>query len=287
VAEALRHFPEPNVELRAALRLLLNDREVIVREAALETLAGLKTPGIELIDDVVALVRVQDFGIGVHAVRALARQRDLPLPALVALVGALPSHWEAEGRAIAACLKAHYPLGIDLINRIMDLAVARPVGLTQAGRQPDGLRALALEILGYGLDEAPDIVSVLSDIASDSASPDVQAAALRGLAHSRTLWPEVKQVMFQRLSDGTLAVRCAAGVALGRLMHCLPDPPLSAEEMTRLAETLAALLKEITPRAAWENGAQTQNDLLRALNQVVARSRPSAPRLPAHLESIP
>jgi hypothetical protein len=286
VALALSHFPEPIPELRAALRLLLGDREVIVREAALETISVLKAPGAELIDDVVALVRVQDFGMGSLAVRALARQRDLPQPALVALVGALPVHWEAEGHAIAACLRAHYPLGMDLINRIMDLAVSRPVGMTQASRLPDGLRALALEILGHGLDEAPDIVSVLVGAADDSASPQVQVAALRGLAHSRMLWPEVKEMMFERLADGALPVRCAAGIALGRLMHSLPDPPLTLEEIAELAERLAALLREVTPRAAWEDGSEMQNDLLRALNQVVARSKPSLPRLPAQSDEI-
>jgi hypothetical protein len=115
----------------------------------------------------------------------------------------------------------------------------------------------------------------------------VQIAALRGLGQTRTLWPEVKQVLFQRLADGALPVRCAAGVALGRLMHALPDPPLNRDEMNGLAEQIASLLREITPRAAWENGAETQNDLLRALNQVVARSRPSAPRLPAQLDEMP
>jgi hypothetical protein len=92
--------------------------------------------------------------------------------------------------------------------------------------------------------------------------------------------------MFQRLADGALPVRSTAGVALGRLMHSLPDPPLNRDEMTGLAEQLAALLREITPRAAWEDGAETQNDLLRALNQVVARSKPSLPRLAAHSEEM-
>ena len=192
-------------------------------------------------------------------------------------------HWEHEGRAITDCLKAHYPLGMDLLNRVMDLAVARGVGMTEAGRHADGLRALALEILGHELDEAQDIHTVLIE-AADCSSPDVQIAALRGLGLVRVLWPDIRDVMFKQLNEGTLAVRCAAGIALGRLMHTLPDPPLNAEEINGLAERLAALLREITPRAAWEAEAQTQNDLLRALNQVMARGRPSPPRLPARAD---
>jgi HEAT repeat protein len=286
VAAAIRHFPEPNADLRGALKLLLGDKEVIVREAALDTIAGLKEPGGDLIEEVVALVKVQDFGIGARAVRALAGLRGLPQSALLALVGALPTHWEVEGEAMAACLRAHFPLGLDLVYQIMDLAVLRSVGMTQAARLPGGLRVLALDILGHGLDEAPDIVSVLLEAANDGSSPEVQIAALRGLAHSRTLWPEVRQVMFRLVREGPLPVRCSAGVALGRLMHSLPDPPLSAADMGELAGMLAALLKEITPRASWEIDTQTQNDLLRALSQVVARSRPSPPRLTAHVEDV-
>ena len=283
VAEALRFINEPNVEVRTALKNLLNDREVIVREAALATIGQMDEPGGELIDEVTALARVQNIAIGVQAVRALAHQRELPPEALSALISALPSHWENEGREIADCLKAHYPLGMELLNRVMDLAVARGVGITGAGRHPDGLRALALEILGHELNEAQDIHMVLIE-AAKSSSPDVQVAALRGLGLVRVLWPDIREVMFRQLSEGTLAVRCAAGIALGRLMHTLPDPPLSAEEMSELAERLATLLREITPRAAWEDGAETQNDLLRALSQVMARGRPSPPRLPARAD---
>ncbi len=279
VATALKHFPQPDTEVRHALKTLLSDREMIVREAALETIAHLQQPGDELVEYVVSLVLVQDYGIGGKAVRTLASLRHLPQEALLALVRALPLHWETEGRAIADCLKAHHPLGMDVISEIMDRAVSKQVGRTQLSQPAFGLRALALEILGHALDEAPDVFGLLLRAAVDAESPEVQIAALRGLGHNRVLWPEVKKALIDLLGKGPLHVRCAAGVTLGRLIHHLPNPALSAEEMTALAEMLSGLLREITPRAAWEPEAGTQNDLLRALNWVVARSKPSPPRL--------
>jgi HEAT repeat protein len=284
VASALRHYPRPDQELQFALRTLLNDSQVIVREAALDTVASLEDPGRDLIDYVVRLVNVQDFGIGARAVSTLASLRDLPYTALLALVEALPIHWETEGRAIADCLKAHHPLGMEIIHRIMDLAVLRNVGRTSTSRVPVGLRALALEILGYALDEAPDIVGVLVNVARDSASAQVQMAALRGLGLSRAMRPEAKVVLIDLLHHGPPNVRCAAGIALASLIHNLPDPPLNASEIFEVAKTLASLLEEITPRASWEKESQLQNDLLQALHRVVARSRPAPPRLGAGLE---
>ena len=279
VAAAFKHFPQPDVEARAALRTLLSDREMIVREAALETIAHIQSPGAELIEYVVSLVTVQDYGIGAKAARTLARLRNLPQSALLALIRALPGCWETEGRAIADCLRAHHPLGMDAISEIMDHAVSKQAGRTQLSQPPVGLRALALEILGNALDEAPDIFGLLLRAAVDAESPEAQIAALRGLGHNRVLWPEVKKALLGLLQEGPLHVRCTAGVTLGRLIHNLPNPDLTADEMGLAAGLLAGLLKEITPRASWEADAGTQNDLLRALSRVVARSKLTPLRL--------
>ncbi|MBN1310858.1 MAG: HEAT repeat domain-containing protein [Anaerolineae bacterium] len=284
IAAALKHFPCPNAELREALRLLLSDKEVIVRETTLDTIAHLEEPGPELVDYLVSLVSVQDFGIGAKSVCALSRLRGLPNQALVVLVRALSTHWEEHGKSIAACLKVHGPLGMDIINRIMDLAVQRPAGRTYATQVPIGLQVLALEILGHVLDEAPDLGHVLLEVASENGNSQVQIAALCGLRYSREMRPDSKQILLDLTRQGPLQVRCAAGVTLGHLIRNLPDPPFQSTELSRLGETITVLLKELPPRASWENDARLQNELLMALNWIVARARPAPPRLVARLE---
>lgn len=286
IAAALRHFPQPNLELREALRLLLSDREMIVREATLDTIAQLEEPGPELVDYLVSLVTVQDAGIGAKSVRALSHLRGLPNPALVVLVRALPANWEAHGKSIAACLKAHSPLGMDIINRIMDLAVQRPAGRTQATQVPIGLQVLALEILGHALDEAPDLGHVLLEVASEGRNMEVQIAALHGLRSGREMRPDAKQALLALIKQGPLPVRCAAGVTLGHLIRHLPDPPFQSTELSSLGEAIAALLKDLSPRASWETDAGLQNELLMALSWIVARAKPTPPRLVSRLEEM-
>ncbi len=286
VATALREFTVPSDELRRALLTLLSDREIIVREATLATIAHLEQPGADIIDYLVSLVNVQEYGIGAHAVEALGALRSLPEAALSALVGALRLHWQTAGSLIADCLKAHQPLSQDLLHQIMDLAVLLPVGRTAAGRAPTGLRAIALEILGASLDEAPTMIRVLVDAAKQADSLQVQVAALRGLALSHSMPAGIREDLMRLLNSGPLEVRCAAGVTLGNLVRNLPDPPFSGEEMLDLAGMLARLLGEISPRASWESETRLQNELLLALEWVVARARPGAPRLAAHLEDL-
>ncbi|MBN1430399.1 MAG: HEAT repeat domain-containing protein [Anaerolineae bacterium] len=286
IAAALRHFPRPTAELREALRLLLSDKEVIVRETTLDTIAQLEEPGPELVDYLVSLVSVQDFGIGTKSVRALSHLRGLPNQALLVLVRALSTNWEAHGASIAACLKAHGPLGMDIVNRIMDLAVLRPAGRTQATQVPISLQVLALEILGHALDEAPDLGHVLLEVASENENSDVQIAALHGLRYGREVRPDTKQTLLDLTRQGQLPVRCAAAVTLGHLIRNLPDLPFHSMELSMLGEVITSLLKELPPRASWETDADLQNELLMALNWIVARARSTVPRLTSRLEEM-
>jgi HEAT repeat protein len=284
LAKALRHFPRPDLGLRQALKALLSDKEMLVREAAADTLAQIEEPGQELIDLLVSMTAMQDTGIAGKAVRALAHQRRLPHTALEALVKALPTHWEEYGEVINGCLQAHHPLGMDLINQIMDLAVLRAVGRIPASGSPDKLRALALEVLGHTLDEAPDIAQVLLDASAENSAPEVQEASLRGLALSRALWVEVQQALLGLIKQGDARVRCAAAIALGTLIRNIPDPPLTSEQMLAAAELVAGLMREMPPRAVWENDTRRQNELHLALSWIVARARPNSPRLSARLD---
>jgi hypothetical protein len=102
---------------------------------------------------------------------------------------------------------------------------------------------------------------------------------------ARAMWPDVKQTLVSQLKAGPTEVRCAAGITLGHLIRTLPDPPFDGEELFALAEDLAALVRGIRPRDAWDTGAETQNELLLALSRVMARARPRAPRLPARSQS--
>lgn len=286
LATALRRFPAPNEDLRRALLTLLNDGEMIVRETTLETVSVLETPGTEIIEYLVDLATAQDYGIGSQAVRALAAQRKLTGTALVALTRALQTHWQTCGSEIAECLKAHLPLNQEVIREIMNLAAAERISVLGSNRTQPGLRALALEILGSTLDEAPTAIRVLLDAAADGNETIVRIAALRGLSQARSLISGVELQLLHLLNEGPLEVRCAAGIALGRLVRNLPDPPFHGDQLAELASTLTSLLRELSPRASWESGTQTQNELLLALEWVVARTRPYVPRLPAQLENL-
>lgn len=284
IARALGQFPYPDDETRQALTTLLSDREVIVREAALEAIARLEDPGKEIIDYLVSLVSVQEHGIGTKAIAALAALRGLPDEALLALVRALPLYWEVHGESIRDCLQAHVPLNIEIVDRVMDLAVSPDGGAAQPTRLPPGLGALALEILGYAQNEAPDMTAVLLRVATSSKQSEVRVAALRGLIHARTIWPDMKEKLLSLLDEESLEVRCAAAITLGHLVRNIPDPPFQGRDLLALAKQLAALLGELRPHAAWEVDTGTQNDLLLALSWTVARARPAPPRLAARLE---
>lgn len=285
VASALRHYPQPDEQLREALKTLLSDREVIVRETALDTIAELRDPGQEIINEyLIPLTHMQDSGIGAKAVRALSSLRNLPDNAQMALVDALPSHWETQGRQVAECIEAHTPLGMEVVNAIMDLSVLRDIGTTRETRVPTGLLALALEMLGYALEDSPDVTRVLIEAATRGPGTEVQVAALRGLAGARSLWPDIRHTLTTLLDSGPLEVRCAAARTLGALIRSLPDPLLRGEEMIDLAGRVANLLRQITPRAAWEANTEAQNELLYALNAIVARARITPPRLSAYSE---
>jgi hypothetical protein len=47
---------------------------------------------------------------------------------------------------------------------------------------------------------------------------------------------------------------------------------------------MGALIREVSPRASWEADASLQNELLMALSWIVARAKPTPPRLVSRLE---
>jgi HEAT repeat protein len=286
IVGALRLFPRPNDDIRQALLPLLSDREIIVREATLETISYLEAPGAEIIDYMISLVRDGDYHIAGKAVKSLARLRNLPQAALRTLVDSLRSHWQDAGDLIRDCLRAHDPLNQEIIHEIMDLAVLLPVGYSVAAKVPTGLRALALEMLGSTIEEVPSVLRILFEAARSEGIIEVQVAALRGLSHLRTMPTGIQSDLYTLLNAGPLEVRCAAAIALGGIIRNLPDPPFSPDEMLALIDSLAQLLKEITPRASWESDTRLQNDLVMALEWVTARARPSLPRLSARLEDL-
>jgi hypothetical protein len=96
--------------------------------------------------------------------------------------------------------------------------------------------------------------------------------------------PDAKHALLALMKQGPLPVRCAAGVTLGHLIRHLPDPPFQNTELSSLGEMIAGLLKELPPRASWEADASLQNELLMALNWIIARARPTPPRLVSRLE---
>jgi hypothetical protein len=284
VATSLRHIPQPGRELQTVLQALLSDREVIVREATLQTIGCLASPGDEIIDYLISLAGMPEHPITRTAVRAMASLRGLPDRALIALVQSLEVYRDSLGREIVACLAAHVPLSSEVIYRVMDLAVLSEMGSDQARRASASLRALGLEILGYALDAAPAVLQILMEAYTTSDNVAARAAALRAMAHARDVPLSVLSVLQGALKSGPYEIRCAAGVALGHLIRNMPAPPLMGDQLLETARDLADVLMREQPHAAWEEGAQTQNELLQALSWVVGRARPTLPRLSARSE---
>lgn len=284
IASALRLFTTPNEDVQNALRALLNDRDMQVREAALETVAHMENPGEETIEYLISLTSVQEFNIGAKAVNALARMRNLHPHALKALISALRVHWQTGGEAIAECLRAHHPLSQDAIHELTELAVHTPTGYSVQPRVPTGLRALALEVLGCTMSEAPNVLRILMQAALSPESPvEVRVSALRGLSQMRAVPTGAKEELLELLLVGSIEVRSAAAIAMANLVRGLPDPPFSGDEMISLGTAITGLMNENPPRASWELDNRAQNDLLMALDWVIARARPALPRLSSQL----
>jgi HEAT repeat protein len=287
VAAALRHIPEPDEELQEALYALLCDREMVVRETTLETLRCIHAPGDRIIDYLVSLVGVgmPEHAITRSAVRTLAAQRGLSDDALLALVQLLRAYGEDIGNEIVTCLQAHVPLSHEIVEQLMDLAVIQAVGSYQARLPAAGLRAQAIRALGRTLDEAPGALRILLEAAGEAQNVRVRVAALESLACTRLASRHVMQELLRALEKcNTLEVRIAAGIAVGTLIHNLPDPPLEGNEMLNIARELADVLNSLPARASWEPDTRVQNQVWRALNWVVARARPTLPRLVARSE---
>lgn len=284
VASALRLFTVPSEDVQSAIHALLNDRDMQVREATLETIAHMEQPGDEIIEYLISLAGVQEFNIGVKAIHALARLRNLPPHALRALISGLRVHWQTSGAAIAECLRAHDPLTQDVIHELVELAVDSPAGYSVQPRVATGLRAVALETLGCTMSEAPTVLRLLMQAAlSADSTPDVRVAALRGLSQMRAVPTGAKEELLELLLVGSIEVRGAAGIALANLVRGLPDPPFTGEEMIALGTAISGLMNETPPRASWESDNRLQNDLLVALDWVIARARPALPRLSSQL----
>lgn len=285
LARAARHIPRPDVEMQTILSTLLSDREMEVREAVLETIGQLEYPGADVLDHLVGLVTMPEHPIKGKAVAALASLRDLPEWALLALVQVLDSYGEVLGEEIVACLRDHAPLGLEVLAELTDLATP-PSGPRRMRAATAGMRSLALEILGYSLDDSPVTQRILAN-ALESDNRRVRVAAMRGLAHARSVSPDVLARLEKMLRSDQLEVRCAAGVTLGYLIRNLPYLALEGDDLLGVARGLAQTLSELTPHAAWERESQAQNEILQALNWVVARCRPDLPRLSARSEDAP
>lgn len=276
IADALKHVRRPSPEVQQILSTLLSDRVMIVRETVLNTIAQQQDPGPAVIEHLLSLVVMQDHPIRENAVAALANQTGLPDRALIGLVDALPLYAETQGQQIAACLREHRPLSADVIDGVMALAVARG---DRAGGVTPQVRAVALQILGDALEDAPSALQVLID-GVQANEIEVRVAALRGLSSAREMSDGVIDLLREMMRSGYLRVRAAAGVALGALIRNLPYPPYEGEELLAVARDLAQVLADLPPNAAWEDDTEQQNEVLRALSWVVARTRPIVPRLP-------
>ncbi|MBN1121764.1 MAG: HEAT repeat domain-containing protein [Anaerolineae bacterium] len=284
VASALKHIPEPNTELREVLYILLSDREVSVREATLDTIASLRDPGPEIVDYLNSLVVMPDHTVTRGAVRALASLRNLPDVALISLIQSLQTYGDTLGQDIVNCLKAHTPLSSEVVNYVMDLAVMKDVGSGQLKASSAKVRVLALEILGHALEDAPAIQRILLDAAHQAENVEVRAAALRSMANVRELSATMVDTLRNALRSGPLDVRCAAGIALGFIVRHIPDPPLTGKELLEVARDLSDVLSRLPLRAAWDEDSRKQNEIHRALGWIVARARPTVPRLGARSE---
>ena len=280
LAEAFATLDTPDEEIVRALVLLLNDGSVQVRESALDAVAQIANPGRAVIDEVIDMIDIQQYGLGERAVMTLAQLRNLPDRAIRRLIQALPTHWSTCGPEIACCMWAHRPLEAEVISGVMDLAMNQPARIGATPQIPSGLRVLAIEILGGIVNESQTAVKILAQTTMERTSPEIQIAAVKALSHLRSaMWLGIKDTLESLLYEGPLEVRAATGIAIGRLVRYLPDPPYSAEEIAELANVVARLLDEVPPRASWEADTQTENELLLALNWLVARVRPTLPML--------
>lgn len=281
VAEAMGQLCELTPELKRVLYTLLSDREMIVRETTLLSIQQLDDPGEEIIDYLMSLAGMNEHSLRLHAVRALAAQSHLSNEALLTLLQALPIFVEQLGDEIVACLRRHAPLSQRMLNEMMDRAVSSD------HRDPHravGVRAVALEALGCCLNDAPAVMQILVDAASQSNPTRVRTAALRALCQASFMTRGMLDTLVRLLTQASLEVRCAAGITLGVLIRYLPDPLLTGDDLLDIARELSYILSELPTHAAWEMDSETQNELLRALSWVVARARPSNPQITAHSE---
>jgi hypothetical protein len=226
-------------------------------------------------------------------VKTLAALRHLPDRALSALVGTIPKYWEACGASIRDCLGAHAPLSQEIAQQLQDLIRMKPGKPSGITHSPGGLAALVLEILGYALDDksplADELLKVARDVPPTTTSEEkarveaVRIGALRGLARSKEMPRALKETLVDLLGSGPLAVRCAAGITLAHLIRNLPNPPFDGREILDIARQVGLLFddKELKSYASWEQGGEMENDLLLALNWLVAFARIDLPRLPA------
>jgi len=120
----------------------------------------------------------------------------------------------------------------------------------------------------------------------DSDAVEVRVAALHALSRSRIMTPSIQGLLVDMMKENrSIEVRCAAGTALGTLIYCLPEHMFTMHELLDIANELTILLDRLPARAAWETDATLQNELYMALTRVVARARPTPPRLAARSEN--
>jgi hypothetical protein len=199
--------------------------------------------------------------------------------ALISLVQSLQTYGDTLGKDIVNCLKAHTPLSPEVMNYVMDLAVMKDVGSGQLKASSVKVRVLALKILGHALEDAPAIQRILLDAAHQAENVEVRAAALRSMANVREPSVTMIDTLRSALRSGPLDVRCAAGIALGFIVRHIPDPPLTGKELLEVARDLSDVLSRLPLHAAWDEDSRKQNEIHRALGWVVARARPTVPRL--------
>ncbi len=291
LAGALRHFPRPDDEVRRIMITLLRDGDRAVRLATLKSAALLERPDDDLVDNLIAMLKVTDPEIKQETVMTLAALRHLPDRAVSALAGTIPAYWECCGTAIRDCLAAHAPLGKDIAQQLQNLIQMKPGKSYLVYNAPDGPAALVLEILGYALEEKSSLSGELLKIARDAPSAKsedkqeqidaIRVGALRGLAQAREMGPELKETLVNLLGSGPLPVRSAAGITLAHLIRNLPNPPFDGQEILDVARQVGLLFddKNLKPSASWEKNGEVENDLLLALNWLVAFARLDLPRL--------
>jgi hypothetical protein len=286
-----KHFPRPDDEIKRIMITLLRDGDRAVRLATLKSAARLEQPDDEIVDNLIAMLKVTDPEIKQETVMTLAALRHLPDRAVSALAGTLPSYWESCGTAIRDCLAAHAPLGKDIAQQLQDMIQMKPGKPYTVYQAPGGLAALVLESLGYTLAEKSSLSGDLLKVARDAPSAKsedkqkqidaVRVGALRGLAQAREMNPELKETLVNLLGSGPLAVRSAAGITLAHLIRNLPNPPFDGKEILDVARQVGLLFddKNLKPSASWEKNGEVENDLLLALNWLVAFARLDLPRL--------